>query len=60
MSSENGIDVDQIEGGVANYTISVESLIFSDDHCQCVINIVAGGSHPWDQFIIYRLRWHLI
>lgn len=57
MSSEHGVDVEQVDGSVANYTITIENLEFSEFHCQCVIRIEANGNHPWDEFFIYRLRY---
>ena len=57
MSNQHGVDVEQIDGTIANYTITIEKLIFSKYHCQCIIRIYANGSHPWDKFFIYRLRF---
>lgn len=57
MSSEHGVDVEHADGTVANYTISIENLEFSEFHCQCVIKIEANGNHPWDELFIYRLRY---
>ena len=57
MSSEHGVDVEHANGTVANYTITIENLGFSEFHCQCVIKIDANGNHPWDKLFIYRLRY---
>lgn len=56
MSSAHGIDVTQVDGSVANYTVSIEKLEFSATHCQCIMKIEANGNHNWDEFFIYRLQ----
>lgn len=56
MSNSHGIDVDHVDGSVANYTITIESLVFSGEYCQCIMRIEANGNHPWDQLFIYRLQ----
>lgn len=56
MSSENGTDVEHVDGTIANYSITIGKLEFSETDCQCAMKVEANGNHNWDEFHIYRMK----